>query len=126
MVRLRVASRSDDYSLFDAEVRQGAALPPHVRAHHHVSLLVLAGDVEVACGETRHRLVARDAIGLPEDVPCRISALTDAHVLCLTIPAGLEALADLVSDLTVDFDDVAALLSAAGIRMLPPTWQPAG
>ncbi len=125
-VRVSVVSGSalsdGAYAVFDIRAPAGAVIPPHVRAHQDAVLLVVTGELQVACGDTRQTLGRGDTAALPRDVACRVDARTDVHLLCLAMPAGLEDLADLVADQSLELDDIAALLAAAGITLLPRAW----
>jgi hypothetical protein len=48
--------------------------------------------------------------------------LADARALLVLTPAGLERLADLTRPPVPERDDLAALLSVAGVSLLPSGW----
>jgi len=116
------AATGGAYALLDIRAAAGTALAPHVALRHDHVLLVLAGDLEVETRAGVRVLGAGEHIGLERRAPQRLRALTDVRVLVLTVPAGLEALADLASVPPPDPDDLAALLAAAGISLLPKAW----
>jgi quercetin dioxygenase-like cupin family protein len=111
------------YVLLDVRAAGGTVLPPHVRAAEDATLLVLEGELSVASADLRRVVRAGEPVVLPRATPCRIEARTDVRVLVLAVPAGLESLAELAADVTAaDPDDLAALLSAAGVSLIPATW----
>lgn len=103
---------------FDVRVPAGAGLPPHVRRDHDAALLVLAGRVVVVCGHGRTELTTGGTMSLPRGAACRVDATEDARMLVFALPAAFE---DLVDGAT-DTDDLMALLSVAGISLLPARW----
>jgi quercetin dioxygenase-like cupin family protein len=117
-------TRSDGaYVLLDVRAAGGTVLPPHVRTAEDATLLVLEGELSIASADLRRVVRAGEPVVLPRATPCRIEARTDVRVLILAIPAGLEALVDLAADVeSADPDDRAALLSAAGVSLIPATW----
>lgn len=62
---------------------------------------------------------------VPGGPTCRgrgLGVLTDARLLLLAVPGRAERLAVLVGEPPLDRDDVAPLLAASGISLLPPGW----
>ncbi len=116
------ASTHGAYALLDVHAPAGAALPPHVAAREDCTLLVLAGELEVVLAAGRRLLGPGDELRVPRTAPRRLRVLADAHLLCLSVPAGLERLTELVGVPLPDRDDVAALLAAAGVTLLPAGW----
>jgi quercetin dioxygenase-like cupin family protein len=112
------------YALLEVRAAAGTVLPPHVALRHDDLLVVLAGELEVETRTGISVLAAGEHVSLARRLPRRLCARTDVHVLVLTLPAGLEALADLPSLPSLDGDDLAALLAAAGISLLPRAWRP--
>jgi quercetin dioxygenase-like cupin family protein len=112
------AATGGAYALLDVRAAAGAALAPHVALRHEDLLLVLEGELEVETRDGVRVLGAGEHVSLARRAPRRFRAVSDVHVLVLTVPAGLDELADLVSA-SLDSDDLAALLAAAGISLLP-------
>jgi len=106
------------YALLDVRAAAGTALAPHVALRHDDVLLVLEGELELETGEGVRVLGAGEHASLVRRTPRRFRAASDVHVLVLTVPAGLDDLADLVGA-SLDEDDLAAVLAAAGISLLP-------
>lgn len=112
------AVTSGAYALLDVRAAAGAELSPHVALRHDDLLHVLGGELEVETRDGVRVLGAGEHVALARRAPRRLRAVTDVHVLVLTVPAGLDDLADLVGE-PVDADDLAALLAAAGVTLLP-------
>jgi quercetin dioxygenase-like cupin family protein len=123
------AANGGAYMVLDVRARAGAALPPHLTSREDVALLVIAGQLEAVLADGRRVAAEGQAVSLPRGAPRRLAALTDLRLLCLAAPAGLEQLADVLAGPLGDPDDRAALLTAAGISLLPAAWgarQPLG
>lgn len=117
------AASGGAYALLDVRAPAGTAIPPHSHAVREATILVLDGRLELVCGRERTVLCTGDLSRLPAGSPCRITARTAVRLLVLCVPAGLETLADLADPAAVpDPDDVAALLTAAGVSLLPAAW----
>jgi len=118
-----VAGGSDrDYSVVEIEAPAGASLPPHVCSHEDGTLLVLTGEIEVVLSTGRRVLSPGECASLPRAAPRRVHAITDVTLLCVSVPAGLERLAELIGPEAPGADDRAALLAAAGVALLPVGW----
>ncbi len=122
-LEISVAAEAGDYAVLDVRAAAGLVLPPHVALHHDGLVHVLAGEVEVVLPAERVTLRAGDHRSLPRRTPRRLQVLTDTHLLVLTMPSGLERLAKLLQPPLPDPDDLAALLAAAGISLLPRGWR---
>lgn len=110
------------YTLFELLAPAGAALPPHLCARHDATLTVLSGEVEVVLADERRLLGAGSQLRLQRGRPRRIAVVADARLLCLSIPAGLELLAEALAEPAADRDDLAALLTDHGVSVLPVGW----
>jgi quercetin dioxygenase-like cupin family protein len=125
-VRVRPLGRAGDdvaFAVFEVHAPAGVVLPPHVRSGADAILVVLEGTLAVVCGERRRRVGAGESVTLPRDVPCRIDAAADVHLLCVARPAAFEDLLGLLDDARVGPDDLAALAAAAGVTLLPAHWE---
>ncbi|GAA4505650.1 hypothetical protein GCM10023172_33800 [Hymenobacter ginsengisoli] len=81
------------FSLFEVEMRQGAAPPRHLHTHEDESFYVLAGELEVCVGDVTHQLRPGDFLFLPRQVPHNFRVLSEtARFLNQLAPAGLERL----------------------------------
>ena len=112
----------DGYAVVELRAPAGASLPPHTCAHESGTLLVLSGRLEVVLGTRRHLLGPGDLLALPRQSPRRMLVVADVRLLCVSVPAGLERLVDLIGPAAPGPDDRAALLAAAGVALLPPGW----
>lgn len=112
----------DAYSVTEIRAPAGASLPPHVYENEDSVLVVLAGEIEAVLATGRSVLHAGESLSLPRAQPRRLHVLADARLLCVSMPAGLERLADLIGPSAPDEDDRAALLTAAGVALLPAGW----
>ncbi len=121
-VELVAGGRDGDYAVLEVRAPAGAALPPHVSSRQDGVVLVLEGELDVRVGEERRFVAAGGALELPHSRPRRVEVLADARLLCLTAPAGLERLAEAIADPSVESDDLAALLAAEGVALLPRGW----
>jgi quercetin dioxygenase-like cupin family protein len=107
------------YALLDVRAPAGSALPRHVQRAEDGVLHVLAGEVEVVLDGVRTVHGAGAHVVLPRGVPRHVTVLDDARLLCLGMPAGVERLASVLGEPPLADDDVAALLAAAGVALLP-------
>lgn len=107
------------YAVIDIRVPAGFSLPPHVLCRDEARLVVLAGSVDVDLGDERLRLESGDQAVLPSAVPRCVRVVTDARVLAVVMPAGLERLLAMTGPPLPDPDDLAAHLAAAGVTLLP-------
>ncbi len=103
----------------------GSGLPCHVHDLEDETVHVLDGHVRVCLGPTVRDAGPGEVVHLPRGVPHRVVAVSaEARFLALHVPAGIERFLRATADqaaagpLAVD-DDVAALLAAAGLRLLP-------
>jgi quercetin dioxygenase-like cupin family protein len=106
------------YALLDVRAAAGTVLAPHVAHRHDDVLLVLSGELEVETGAGVSVLRAGEHVALARRAPRRLCALDDLRVVVLSVPAGLEQLADLLAGPAPEADDLAALLTVAGISLL--------
>lgn len=113
-----------DYALLDVRAEAGLVLPAHVLSREDLALYVLRGELEVVLAGRRHPLSAGAQLALPRGVPRRVRVLANARVLCLAVPSGCHALAVLLAPPIPERDDLAALLAAAGVTLLPAAWDP--
>lgn len=117
-----VAGDSDTYAVLHVTAPAGAALPPHVCSNESCTLVVLSGEIEAVLAGERRLLGPGDCMNLPRAQPRRLCAISEARVLCVSVPAGVERLLDLFGPSAPDPDDRAALLTAAGVALLPAGW----
>jgi quercetin dioxygenase-like cupin family protein len=107
------------YSLLEVRAPAGATLPRHVQRTDDAVLHVLDGEVELVV-DGMPTLLRRGAHAvLPHGVPRQVTVRTDARMLLMGTPAGIERLATVLGDPPLGDDDVAALLAAAGVALLP-------
>ncbi len=107
------------YTLLDARLDAGVVVPPHVARDEDVVVHVVAGEVEVGVDGSATRLAAGQGLWLPRGRPRRLHAVTAARLLVSAVPGGAEALAAIAADDSIDGDDRAALLAAAGVVRVP-------
>ncbi|MDW5597726.1 cupin domain-containing protein [Conexibacter stalactiti] len=110
------------YALFELLAPAGAALPPHICARHDATLTVLDGEVEVVLAGERRLLGPGSQLRLQRGRPRRVAVVADARLLCLSVPAGLQQLAEALAEPSADRDDLAALLADGGVTLLPAGW----
>lgn len=114
--------RDAGYSVLEVSVPAGVALPPHVCTRHDGVLVMLAGELEVVLADERRVLGPGGQMRLPRARPRRLAVLSAARLLCVTTPAGLEPVAQALVAPGADPDDLAALLAACGVTVLPAGW----
>jgi quercetin dioxygenase-like cupin family protein len=107
------------YALLDVRAAAGAVVSRHVAAAEEVVVHLLDGRVELLVGREPRELRPGDHAVLPPGVPRAARVCERARLLLLFLPAGAERLALLLGDPPADADDLAALLTAAGISRLP-------
>lgn len=112
------------YAVLELHAPTGTALAPHVLTQEDLTVLVLDGELEVVTGDGRTTVGPGAPLLLPRDVPRRLHARTDVHALGVVVPART-ALLGLVRPPLPAGDDLAALLAAAGVGVLPATWRSA-
>ncbi|RKQ88097.1 hypothetical protein C8N24_6136 [Solirubrobacter pauli] len=117
-MQVELIAATDDYVLLDVRTPAGATLPPHVASREDVVVLVLVGELEVTLAGVAQTLIAGQALALPRDVARTLRALTDLRLLCLATPAD-ERFMNLVRPPLPDPEDLAVLLTAAGMVRLP-------
>lgn len=110
------------YALFELRAPAGAVLAPHLCARHDVTVAVLDGEVEVVLAGERRLLEAGSHLRLQRGRPRRCAVVRDARLLCLSLPAGLEQVAEALTEPSADRDDLAALLAVHGVTLLPAGW----
>ena len=116
---VRVVAADGVYSVLDVHAGAGVRLPPLVHRREDATVHVLDGAVTFRLDGAEHLLEAGDRLGLPRGVPVALDVRADAHLVVVVAPAGIEWLADVLSEPLPDQDDVAALLAAAGVSLLP-------
>ncbi|MEH3053290.1 MAG: cupin domain-containing protein [Patulibacter minatonensis] len=134
-MRLRVLvdapTAGGQFALCEVHAPAGAATSVHRHEHEDEVVHVRAGRVDLWTRDEHRILGAGESGHLPRGVPHRLRALGDgpADLLIAFMPGGVEAslLAASTTDADgpLDPDDLAALLSAAGIRTLPWEQPPA-
>ena len=129
-VLIDAADSDGAVSVCAIDVPPGAATPSHRHSREDELLHVTHGAVAVWAGPARRVLHPGDSVRLPRDVPHGFEhvapAAGPARVLLLALPAGLEATLQVAAaglGEQPDPDDLAALLSGAGVSILP--WRPA-
>jgi quercetin dioxygenase-like cupin family protein len=117
-MQVELIAANDDYVLLEVAAPAGSGLPPHVASREDIVVLVLHGELEVTLAGAPHTLRAGQALALPRDTPRALAATADVRVLILAAPAGAR-LIDLVRPPLPDPEDLAVLLTAAGMVRLP-------
>ena len=110
------------YALLDVRAAADTVLPPHAPSREDGTLIVLEGRVELVLARERSVLGPGDQAFLRRSLPRRLCVLTDARLLWLVVPAGIERLLAVLDPPGADPDDVAALLAGAGVALLPSRW----
>jgi quercetin dioxygenase-like cupin family protein len=98
--------------------RRGDGAPPHIHRREDELMVVLEGAVEVDVDGDIHVLGEGDVARLPRRVPHRFTVTSaEARLISVFTPGGCEALLGQIGATGWDpgDDDVAALLTAAGI-----------
>ncbi len=116
-------------TVLEVRAPAGSGLPCHVHELEDETLHVLHGKLRVASGGAVRDLGAGEVLHLPRGVPHRVLALAaGTRYLVMHVPAGIETFLRATADetgtarLPLGDDDVAALLAAAGLRLLPHVW----
>ncbi|MDA0185792.1 cupin domain-containing protein [Solirubrobacter phytolaccae] len=117
-MQVELIAATDDYVLLEVTAPAGTGLPPHVASREDVVVLVLQGELEVTLAGVAQTLRAGQALALPRDVPRTLHAPTALRMLCLAAPAD-ERFVNLVKPPLPDPEDLAVLLTAAGMVRLP-------
>jgi quercetin dioxygenase-like cupin family protein len=107
------------YSVVDVRLAAGVRIPPHVNRDEDLVVHLVGGEVELVLDGDGRRLLAGAAAAIPRGRPRRLTALTDAHLLLTSVPGGIHGLAAIATDVSLDPDDRAALLAAAGVVRVP-------
>jgi len=117
-MQVELIAATDDYVLLEVTAPAGTGLPPHVASREDVVVLVLHGELQVTLAGARQTLRAGQALALPRDTPRALAATADLRLLCLAAP-GDERFVNLVRPPLPDPEDLAVLLTAAGMVRLP-------
>jgi quercetin dioxygenase-like cupin family protein len=110
------------YCVLDVRADRGAALPPHAFTGE-AALVVVEGTVEVVLAAERRAYAAGEVTCLAAGTARRVSAATACRLLVVALPAGVETLGALLEPPRPGPDDVAALLAAVGVELLPRGWR---
>lgn len=112
-------------TVLEVHAPQGSGLACHVHEHEDETVHVLAGSLRVALDGSDRDIGPGDVVHLPRGLPHQVvAASAEARFLVVHVPSGIETFLRATADetgsgpLAVD-DDVAALLTAAGLRLLP-------
>ena len=117
---VEVVAASPAYSLLEVTLPRGTEVPPHVNRHEDLVVQVVTGEIAVAV-DGRHGVLGPGAgTHVARGRPRGLTALTDARLLVAGVPGGIEALAAVAADASIDVDDALALLAAAGVDRVPP------
>ncbi len=122
-VLLDGAASGGRYSVCELTAPRGTGMPLHLHTREDETLIVLAGIVDAWCDGTPKRLEAPEALTCARGTPHRFEAVSEeARVLLVITPAGFEGTLAATSaeapEDPVDPDDVAALFTGAGVRLL--------
>ncbi|HSA50031.1 MAG TPA: cupin domain-containing protein [Yinghuangia sp.] len=111
-------------AMFEQRVEQGFAAPLHV---HHIEdqvVYLVAGEIDIACGDDRWRAAPGSFAFLPHSVPHSFRVVSDeAVLLLLTRPAGFEEFAAEMADVDVteeNYPKIAEAAHRAGYEVLGP------
>lgn len=111
-------------TLSEQRVEQGFATPLHV---HHIEdeyFYVVAGELDIACGDQRWRAVAGAFAFLPHSVPHAFRGVSEESVLLrVSRPAGFEEFAAEVADvepIEANYPRIAEAAHRAGYEVLGP------
>jgi quercetin dioxygenase-like cupin family protein len=107
------------FTLLDVRLDAGVVVPPHVARDADLVVQVVEGEVEVGLDGSPARLAAGQGLWLPRGRPRRLRALIAARLLVSAVPGGAEALVGIAADVSIEPDDRAALLAAAGVVRVP-------
>jgi quercetin dioxygenase-like cupin family protein len=124
------------FSLVDVRLPAGTEAPPHTHTHEDEAVVVVDGDVTYRAGEKIMRVTSGQYVYLPRGFEHGFTLnSSEAHLLILITPAGLEATFDQFSQLApaltlppppagppaAEFiDEITARFSAAGVRFGSP------
>jgi quercetin dioxygenase-like cupin family protein len=117
-MQVELIATTDAYAIIEVQAPAGTRLPPHVASREDAVVLVLSGELEVVLAGAPQTLRAGQALALPRDVPRALNARTDLRLLCLATPAD-KRFVELVRPPLPDPEDLAVLLTAAGMARLP-------
>ncbi|UGQ09356.1 cupin domain-containing protein [Yinghuangia sp. ASG 101] len=111
-------------TLSEQRVEHGFATPLHVHHIEDESFYVVAGEVDIACGDERWRAVTGSFAFLPHSVPHAFRVVSDEAVLLrLSRPAGFEEFAAEVADVESaeeNYPRIAEAAHRAGYEVLGP------
>jgi quercetin dioxygenase-like cupin family protein len=119
------AATEGRYALLELAGERGAGTPPHLHRREEEAVLLLDGVLEVCVDGERTQLGAGEAMRLPRSVPHSVTVASEAASwLCVHVPGGYEALVRSAGDgsWAEPDDDLAALLTAAGIDRVRTRW----
>ena len=119
---IEVVAATAAYFLVELRLAGGLIVPPHVARREDLVLQVVDGEIELIIDGGRERLLSGDGAPVPRGRPRRLSVLRPARLLVAGTPGGIESLAPIFSDPSVEPDDLAALLAAAGVDRVPARW----
>jgi len=115
-----ISARGSDYAVVDLRASAGSAVPPVLNRGLRGVVWVLEGRLAVDAGGDRRELGPGDHLALPGDGACGAEALDDVHLACLLSPAAAAGpVVALAQGRPESADDCAALLAAAGLRLVP-------
>lgn len=106
-------------ALLEVELRAGTEVPAHAAGREELVVYVAAGRVRLRRGGEWSELAAGEARVIKRGEPRALCAVEDSRLACLLAPAGNERLAAELASGQLDGDDGAALLTAAGVDVLP-------
>jgi quercetin dioxygenase-like cupin family protein len=107
------------YSILDVRLEAGARIPPHVNRDQDLVVHLVEGEVELDVDRGSERLSAGAVAAVGRGRPRRLTALTATRLLVISVPGGIDGPAAIAADASLEPDDRAALLAAAGITRLP-------
>lgn len=125
-LRLLVAGQETDQALTLCEqrVEHGFATPLHVHHIEDESFYVIAGELDIACGDERWRAGPGAFAFLPHSVPHAFRVVSDEAVLLrLTRPGGFEEFAAEMADVEPvegNYPKIAEAAHRAGYELLGP------
>ena len=108
-----------DYSVVDVRLTAGLSIPAHVTEGEDLFVHILEGEVELVRDGRNQRLTAGTVARIARGLPRRMTVLADARLLLTSVPGGINRLTAIAADPSLDADDRAALLAAAGVVRVP-------
>ena len=93
LMRIPLSTQHTDgrLTLFRSSATAGAASPVYVHSREDEIMLLLSGSGIFWIGEHRHELSAGGLIAVPRGVPMAYRLTSDAEIVAVTTPAGLES-----------------------------------